>query len=226
MQITIEVAGRDPKDWTADPRPRIYVPPGAPTQFEYYEKIAKDHPELRLDVQMLPAVITPDYVMELNDKPGLLALAMEKKLNESTGETDLVGVPFVVPGGRFNELYGWDSYMESLGLLVSDRDDLAKGMVFSTQTDLTTLLARNHPSSPTWHCVSTKESKPSPIQRSSCAMLSSQLSRSTIASGLPRLASTQSLVCRGTVPKVGAYPQRPSPLTSCTSSTHTPRSTE
>ncbi|KAJ5393410.1 uncharacterized protein N7487_011051 [Penicillium crustosum] len=127
----IEVAGRDPKDWTADPRPRIYVPPGAPTQFEYYEKIAKDHPELRLDVQMLPAVITPDYVMELNDKPGLLALAMEKKLNESTGETDLVGVPFVVPGGRFNELYGWDSYMESLGLLVSDRVDLAKGMVIN-----------------------------------------------------------------------------------------------
>ncbi|KAF4768131.1 hypothetical protein HAV15_002436 [Penicillium sp. str.  len=127
----IEVAGRDPKDWTADPRPRIYIPPGAPTQFEYYEKIAKDHPELRLDVQMLPAVITPDYVMELNDKPGLLALAMEKKLNESTGETDLVGVPFVVPGGRFNELYGWDSYMESLGLLVSDRVDLAKGMVIN-----------------------------------------------------------------------------------------------
>ncbi|KAJ5942138.1 hypothetical protein N7516_002306 [Penicillium verrucosum] len=127
----IEVAGRDPKDWTADPRPRIYVPPGAPTQFEYYEQIAKDHPELRLDVQMLPAVITSDYVMELNDKPGLLALAMEKKLNESTGETDLVGVPFVVPGGRFNELYGWDSYMESLGLLVSDRVDLAKGMVIN-----------------------------------------------------------------------------------------------
>ncbi|CAP97655.1 alpha,alpha-trehalase nth1 [Penicillium rubens] len=127
----IEVAGRDPKDWTADPRPRIYIPPGAQTQFEYYEQIAKDHPELRLDVQMLPAAITPDYVMGLNDKPGLLALAMEKKPNDSTGETDLVGVPFVVPGGRFNELYGWDSYMESLGLLVSDRVDLAKGMVIN-----------------------------------------------------------------------------------------------
>jgi hypothetical protein len=33
--------------------------------------------------------ITPDYVMGLNDKPGLLALAMEKKPNDSTGETDL-----------------------------------------------------------------------------------------------------------------------------------------
>ncbi|KAJ5679658.1 Neutral trehalase [Penicillium macrosclerotiorum] len=125
----IEVAGRDPKDWTADPRPRIYIPPGAPEQFEYYTRIAKEHPELRLDVQLLEANITPDYVMSLVDKPGLLALAMETKLDEATMKEEFYGVPFVVPGGRFNELYGWDSYMESLGLLVSDRVDLAKGMV-------------------------------------------------------------------------------------------------
>ncbi|KAJ6099572.1 hypothetical protein N7467_001107 [Penicillium canescens] len=125
----IEVAGKDPKDWTADPRPRVYVPPGAPEQFEYYQGIAKDHPELRLDVQLLPVEITPDYVMKLNDKPGLLALAMEKKTNESTMKEELVGVPFVVPGGRFNELYNWDSYMMALGLLSNDRVDLAKGMV-------------------------------------------------------------------------------------------------
>lgn len=125
----IEVAGKDPKDWTDDPRPRIYIPPGAEQQFEYYTNIAKDHPELRLDVQMLEANITPDYVMSLVDKPGLLALAMDKTYNAKTQKEDLIGVPFVVPGGRFNELYGWDSYMESLGLLVSDRVDLAKGMV-------------------------------------------------------------------------------------------------
>ncbi|KAJ5217152.1 Neutral trehalase [Penicillium chermesinum] len=127
----IEVAGKDPKDWTADPRPRIYVPPGAPQQFEYYSNIAKNNPELRLDVIMLDANITPDYVMSLVDKPGLLALAMQTKLNDKTQEEELEGVPFVVPGGRFNELYGWDSYMESLGLIVSDRVDLAKGMVIN-----------------------------------------------------------------------------------------------
>jgi alpha,alpha-trehalase len=127
----IEVAGKDPKDWTDDPRPRIYIPPGAPEQFEYYSKIAADHPELRLDVVMLDADITPDYVMKLKQKPGLLALAMTKKHDDATGENEYTGVPFVVPGGRFNELYGWDSYMESLGLLVSDRVDLAKGMVIN-----------------------------------------------------------------------------------------------
>ena len=34
----IEKVGLDPKDWTADPRPRIYVPQGAPEQYEYYTK--------------------------------------------------------------------------------------------------------------------------------------------------------------------------------------------
>lgn len=127
----IEVVGRDPKDWTDDPRPRIYVPIGAPEQYEYYMKIAESRPELRLDVIRLPPEeeITPEFVRDLNDKPGLLALAMEEYTNEETGETDLRGMPFVVPGGRFNELYGWDSYMESLGLIVSDRVDLAKSMV-------------------------------------------------------------------------------------------------
>lgn len=125
----IEKAGRDPKDWTDDPRPRIYVPYGAPEQYEYYSQVAKDRPEIRLDVCMLPEKITPEYVRDLNDKPGLLAVAMEEILDEKTGRKTLKGVPFVVPGGRFNELYGWDSYMESLGLIASDRVDLAKAMV-------------------------------------------------------------------------------------------------
>lgn len=124
-------AGRDPKDWTDDPRPRIYVPPGAPAQLEYYRSVAKEHPELRLDVQELHADITAEYVKDLNDKPGLLALAMHSKFNEMTLKDELMGVPFVVPGGRFNELYGWDSYMISLGLNVSDRVDLAKAMVIN-----------------------------------------------------------------------------------------------
>ncbi|KAJ9212719.1 CAZyme family GH37 [Paecilomyces variotii] len=127
----IQVAGRDPKDWTDDPRPRIYVPPNAPEQFEYYTNIAKSHPELRLDVLLLDHEITPQYVRDLNAKPGLLALEMQEVYNEATEKKELQGMPFVVPGGRFNELYGWDSYMESLGLIASDRVDLAKSMVLN-----------------------------------------------------------------------------------------------
>ncbi|KAF2119232.1 neutral trehalase [Lophiotrema nucula] len=125
----IAQVGRDPKDWTADPRPRIYVPKGAPEQYDYYTRVAKEHPEMRLDVQWLREDCGDDaYVRDLNAAPGLLAIAMEE-VTDATGKKELKGLPFVVPGGRFNELYGWDSYMESLGLLINDRVDLVKAMV-------------------------------------------------------------------------------------------------
>jgi alpha,alpha-trehalase len=128
---SIEVAAKDPKDWTDDPRPRIYVPKGAPEQYAYYLNLAKERPEIRLDVQMLPEVITPQAVRDMNEKPGLLAVAMEDYVDPQTGEKTLRGLPFVVPGGRFNELYGWDSYMESLGLIVDGKVHLAKSMVIN-----------------------------------------------------------------------------------------------
>jgi alpha,alpha-trehalase len=37
--------------------------------------------------------------------------------------------PYVVPGGFFNEMYGWDSYFILLGLLRAGKIDLARGMV-------------------------------------------------------------------------------------------------
>ena len=36
--------------------------------------------------------------------------------------------PYVVPGGRFNEMYGWDSYFIQLGLLKDGEIELAKNM--------------------------------------------------------------------------------------------------
>lgn len=37
--------------------------------------------------------------------------------------------PYVVPGGRFNEMYGWDSYFIEIGLLRDGETELAKSMV-------------------------------------------------------------------------------------------------
>lgn len=125
----IELVTRDPKaERMKDPRPRIYVPYHEPGQLEYYNDVAKQYPELNLDVVKLPEVINAEYVKSINDKPGLLALAMEKYFDKS-GREKLRGWPFVVPGGRFNELYGWDSYMISLGLLLDNKVHLAKSMV-------------------------------------------------------------------------------------------------
>ncbi|MGC2446150.1 MAG: trehalase family glycosidase, partial [Candidatus Sulfotelmatobacter sp.] len=52
----------------------------------------------------------------------------------TTGNIDPPGLlylpnKYVVPGGRFNEMYGWDSYFIVRGLLQSGRLDLARGMV-------------------------------------------------------------------------------------------------
>ena len=37
--------------------------------------------------------------------------------------------PYVVPGGRFNEMYGWDSYFIQVGLLRDGQTVLAKNMI-------------------------------------------------------------------------------------------------
>jgi alpha,alpha-trehalase len=68
----------------------------------------------QVQVQALPAIITaPGQIDPARIAPGLLYL--ENK--------------YVVPGGRFNEMYGWDSYFIILGLLQAGRIDLARGMV-------------------------------------------------------------------------------------------------
>ena len=127
---SIDKAAKDPKDWTPDPHPRIYVPASCADQIRYYQQIAHAKPELTLDVQILrPSDCTPHGIRDLNAAPGILALAMESYSDESTGELKLRGLPFIVPGGRFNELYGWDSYMESIGLIIDHRVDLAEAMV-------------------------------------------------------------------------------------------------
>ncbi|OAD69446.1 glycoside hydrolase family 37 protein [Phycomyces blakesleeanus NRRL 1555(-)] len=123
----LEIICNDPKNRQADHNPRIYIPFSEDEVFEYYSQVAATRPHLNLEVERLPENITPEYVKSINDRPGILALAMEKTV--LNGQETLQGVPFVVPGGRFNEMYGWDSYFESLGLLIDERVDLAKGMV-------------------------------------------------------------------------------------------------
>lgn len=52
------------------------------------------------------------------------------ELNSTTPESGLLYLPepYVVPGGRFNEMYGWDSYFILLGLLRDGQPALAQSM--------------------------------------------------------------------------------------------------
>ncbi len=100
-----------------DATQRLYVPFTDAEGIAYYQSIQDQFPNL--EIIILPKAITPEYVKSINEKPGVLALALENNK----------GVPFVVPGGRFNEMYGWDSYFEGVGLILDGRMDLAKAMV-------------------------------------------------------------------------------------------------
>lgn len=124
-----EIAKDTKIDTPGAKNPRIYVPHDCSDQYEFYIQASQMHPSLKLEVEYLPRDITPEYVKSINDTPGLLALAMEEHVNPSTGEKTLIGYPYAVPGGRFNELYGWDSYMMALGLLENNKTDVARGMV-------------------------------------------------------------------------------------------------
>lgn len=101
----------DPKNRSKSRNPRIYVPHGEDEMLAYYKKVAEERPALNIQVEGLPKSITPDFTRDLNDRPGLLALAMKKVKSKQGGEDIevLKGIPFIVPGARFNELYNWDS---------------------------------------------------------------------------------------------------------------------
>lgn len=65
---------------------------------------ARKKPQLGLRVEVLPPnPDDPEFVKSLNETPGILALAMKKK-QTADGKTTFEGLPFVVPGARFNEV--------------------------------------------------------------------------------------------------------------------------
>ena len=99
----------------------IYVPYNDKKAYEYYNNLAKELSKIKVGI--LPKEISPQYVLSIRAKSGLLALALYEKEGVTRGQ------PFVVPGGRFNEMYGWDSYFESVGLLIDEKFNLVKGMI-------------------------------------------------------------------------------------------------
>lgn len=101
-------------------KPIIYIPFTDNFGWQYFRKLA---PIFNLKVVQLPRIITPEYVSSINEEGGILALALKKE-----GQ-NMEGYPFVVPGARFNEMYGWDSYFENIGLLIDGKLNLAKSMV-------------------------------------------------------------------------------------------------
>ena len=127
------------KKIAADPKAKkdghlyIYVPHSDSRAYRYFKWVAKTSKDLNLKVKKLPAQITAYDVRKMDGKHGILSLQLE------TNRKGTYGTPFVVPGGRFNEMYGWDSYFIILGLLQDGHTDLAKEMVEKGQVEVAPL---------------------------------------------------------------------------------------
>lgn len=112
------------RDWTPGHKKTIYVPEACPEQLVHYDKVAKENPDLDLEVLWLKRDFhRPEIILQMNERPGLLALATEQR------QTELVSVPFLSLGDRSYDMAGWAWYTMSLGLLLTEQIDLAKSMV-------------------------------------------------------------------------------------------------
>jgi alpha,alpha-trehalase len=91
--------------------PVLYLPADLPTP----SAVAEMHDACQVDIRHLPRIIHNIGEVRPSELPveGLLYLPNR----------------YVVPGGRFNEMYGWDSYFILLGLVHDGRNELARGMV-------------------------------------------------------------------------------------------------
>jgi alpha,alpha-trehalase len=86
-----------------------------PADFDVPADVQQMQKRCNVQVKHLPQVIHKLGEVDTSDlePPGLLYLDHK----------------YVVPGGRFNEMYGWDSYFIVRGLVEDKRIELARGMV-------------------------------------------------------------------------------------------------
>lgn len=78
----------------------------------------------------LPAVVVDQETdMQAHLKAHWTNLVRDPKKTSEYSTLIPLPNPYVVPGGRFREMFYWDSYFTIVGLLLSDQDELALGMI-------------------------------------------------------------------------------------------------
>lgn len=121
--------------------------------WSFLERGIQDYPKAAEDPKLGKRERYPVYISSLEDRAGVLKLLETRLSPQQRGKLELrvldknvvdhpqidggmdhqgllyLPHPYVVPGGRFNEMYGWDSYFINVGLLASDRVDQARMMV-------------------------------------------------------------------------------------------------
>lgn len=110
-RLTRKMTTEKVREFAPDPKIdgplRIWIPSTCQEQISYYADADIKVGEL-------------ENTLDSHIPPGILALAAKPN-----GEP----LPYVVPGCRFNELYGWDSYFIARGLLLDGFEDLADAII-------------------------------------------------------------------------------------------------
>ncbi len=96
------------KDTKTNGEPILYLP----AELAVPQSVGELQKNCTVRVEHLPSRITKLGSVDLDKLPGEGLLYLEN--------------PYVVPGGQFNEMYGWDSYFIVLGLLREHRLALAR----------------------------------------------------------------------------------------------------
>jgi len=75
--------------------------------------------------------VKTDTTMSMEQHAKALWPALTRVPDSTNARSSLIPLPFpyVVPGGRFREVYYWDSYFTMLGLIASGRADLVRSML-------------------------------------------------------------------------------------------------
>ncbi|HEY2350404.1 MAG TPA: alpha,alpha-trehalase TreF [Puia sp.] len=82
---------------------------------------------------ILPVPISSGYSSDANktleQNIDTLWSFLERQPDKSGGSLIPLPYPYIVPGGRFGEIYYWDSYFTMLGLKVSGKNEMIENMV-------------------------------------------------------------------------------------------------
>ncbi len=84
------------------------------------------------DIPATPEAVAPDPTgLPVEERIEQLWDVLTRDADENIANSSLIPLPnrYVVPGGRFREVYYWDSYFTMLGLAESGRLDLIRDMV-------------------------------------------------------------------------------------------------
>ena len=114
---TLRRSNRQLAESAADPKFRPQTDGRWPVYVSQLEKLDAVKDKLRAVVP--PADFNEIVILQLPKEPGSITLPGLLYLPQA----------YVVPGGRFNEMYGWDSYFIQAGLIADSEVPLAKDVV-------------------------------------------------------------------------------------------------